>query len=172
MCSILVWCRPDADPELFEQLLSRTVSRGPDDQKILPVDDGLMGFNRLSIMGLHPEGMQPFNMNGNACVCNGELYGFRPLKEYLVSLNYSFESDSDCELLLPLYDKLGTGLFPLLNAEFALVIYDAQTGSFIAARDPVGIRPLFYGYDRDGFILFASEAKNLNDPPVPAWTLL
>ncbi len=161
MCSILVWCRPDADPELFEQLLSRTVSRGPDDQKILPVDDGLMGFNRLSIMGLHPEGMQPFNMNGNACVCNGELYGFRPLKEYLVSLNYSFESDSDCELLLPLYDKLGTGLFPLLNAEFALVIYDAQTGSFIAARDPVGIRPLFYGYDRDGFILFASEAKNL-----------
>ena len=52
-------------------------------------------------------------------------------------------------------------MFGTLDAEFALVLYDAASGSYIAARDPIGIRPLFYGYDRKGNILFASEAKNL-----------
>ena len=54
--------------------------------RILPAGDGFLGFNRLAIMGLTPEGMQPFVLNGNACVCNGELYGFRPIKSRLISL--------------------------------------------------------------------------------------
>ena len=120
-----------------------------------------MGFNRLSIMGLTVSGMQPFRYHGNACICNGELYGFRPLKKYLEELGYEFFSDSDCEILLPLYERLGTSLFGFLNAEFALVIFDGKTGSFIAARDPIGIRPLYYGYDEEGAILFASEPKSL-----------
>ena len=74
---------------------------------------------------------------------------------------YTFCSDSDCEILLPLYEELGTEMFGTLDAEFALVLYDAASDSYIAARDPIGIRPLFYGYDRKGNILFASEAKNL-----------
>ena len=62
---------------------------------------------------------------------------------------------------MPLYEELGTEMFSHLDAEFALVLYDAARNSWIAARDPIGIRPLFYGYDREGAILFASEAKNL-----------
>ena len=160
MCSILV-CTGTMDSAIFAQLLSRTASRGPDMSRTINTGDGLMGFNRLSIMGPDESGMQPFLLNGNACVCNGELYGFRPLKQYLENTGYAFLSDSDCEILLPLYEKLGCRMFALLDAEFALVIYDESRHSFIAARDPVGIRPLYYGYDGDGHILFASEPKNL-----------
>ena len=85
----------------------------------------------------------------------------RPVREKLIRKGYTFCSDSDCEILLPLYEELGTEMFGTLDAEFALVLYDAASGSYIAARDPIGIRPLFYGYDRKGNILFASEAKNL-----------
>lgn len=160
MCSILTYA-DTSDQELFAGLLSRTASRGPDMSRIWDTGNGLMGFNRLSIMGTDESGMQPFILNENVCVCNGELYGFRPLKAYLENLGYTFRSGSDCELLLPLYEKLGTAMFALLDAEFALVIFDAAKGSFIAARDPVGIRPLYYGYDSQGRILFASEPKNL-----------
>ena len=161
MCAILTYASSDISQEVFEELLKRTSSRGPDMSRTLKVPAGLMGFNRLSIMGLNEEGMQPFSLNGNAVVCNGELYGFKSLKEYLVSLGYSFNSDSDCEIILPLYERLGTKMFGLLDAEFALVIYDAKKNSFVAARDPIGIRPLYYGYDEQGTIVFASEPKNL-----------
>lgn len=70
-------------------------------------------------------------------------------------------SGSDCELILPLYEEYGVGMFKLLDAEFAMIIYDGKTGEYIAARDPIGIRPLFYGYSDEGSIVFASEAKNL-----------
>lgn len=161
MCSVLAYCSPGADKDFFKDLLSRTASRGPDMSEIYDTGKGLMGFNRLSIMGLTVSGMQPFRYHGNACICNGELYGFRPLKKYLEELGYEFFSDSDCEILLPLYERLGTSLFGFLNAEFALVIFDEKAGSFIAARDPIGIRPLYYGYDEEGAILFASEPKSL-----------
>ena len=161
MCSILTYTGNAVDPALFAKLLARTASRGPDMTAAADTGHGLMGFNRLSIMGLSESGMQPFERNGSYCVCNGELYGFRPLKEYLISLGYTFQSDSDCELLLPLYERLGVSMFSLLDAEFALVIYDAASEEFIAARDPIGIRPLYYGYDSSGAILFASEPKNL-----------
>ncbi len=161
MCSILVYCSPDADEVRFRKMLERTVSRGPDQSRIIKTEDGMLGFNRLSIMGLSPEGMQPFFLHGNACVCNGELYGFRQLKEYLQNFGYSFAGGSDCELLLPLYELLGTSMFAFLNAEFALVIYDHEHHGFVAARDPIGIRPLYYGYDSNSAIVFASEPKNL-----------
>ncbi len=161
MCAILTYAREEISKEYFEEMLQRTASRGPDKSRTLKVKGGWLGFNRLAIMGLNCKGMQPFELNGNAVICNGELYGFNALKKYLKSLGYSFVSDSDCEIILPLYEKLGTKMFSLLDAEFAMVIYDGEKGDFIAARDPIGIRPLYYGYDEDGYILFASEPKNL-----------
>ena len=161
MCSSLAYCSPSADDELFQEMLSRTASRGPDASRITKCGGGLIGFNRLSIMGLTPEGMQPFVKGNSAVACNGELYGFRLLKTYLEHMGYAFAGESDCELLLPLYEILGTKMFPLLNAEFALVLYDGEHDEWIAARDPIGIRPLYYGYFSDGSIAFASEAQNL-----------
>lgn len=161
MCAILTYEGDDISEQEFQTLLQRTGLRGPDMSRYQKVEKGYMGFNRLSIMGLNEEGMQPFNLNNNTVICNGELYGFKSLREYLVSLGYTFRSESDCEILLPLYEKLGTKMFSILDAEFACVIYDGTKKKFIAARDPIGIRPLYYGYDKKGNIIFASEPKNI-----------
>lgn len=160
MCSIMAYCREDAPRDKFEEGFSRTVSRGPDDSRIVDTGAGLMGFHRLAIMGLTPEGMQPFRLGGDYVVCNGEIYGFDKFRKALGS-KYTFASDSDCEVLLPLYREYGTEMFAMLDAEFACVIYDSAQRKFVAARDPIGIRPLFYGYDESGAIMFASEAINL-----------
>ena len=79
----------------------------------------------------------------------------------MIEDGYKFQSDSDCEILLPMYKDYGVSMFEMLDAEYACVIYDGDTHEFIAARDPIGIRPLYYGYDKDGAIVFASEPKNL-----------
>jgi len=160
MCAILTY-EGEITEEAFQEMLEKTVSRGPDMTRIQKVEGGYLGFNRLAIMGLNEEGMQPFNLNNNVVVCNGEVYGFNNLKEYLRSLGYSFKSESDCEILLPLYERLGTKMFALLDAEFACVIYDGDKHKFIAARDPIGIRPLYYGFNSQEKIVFASEPKNL-----------
>ncbi len=161
MCSIIGYCGAVPDRAAFERGFAQTKSRGPDDTRIVDTGSGVLGFHRLSIMGLTDEGMQPFSLGGCFAVCNGELYGFEKEREKLKKKGYAFRSDSDCEILLPLYFEYGTELFAGLDAEFACIIYDGRTKEYIAARDPVGIRPLYYGYDGRGTIVFASEAKNL-----------
>ncbi len=160
MCSIMV-SYTTIEEEAFREGFAKTHSRGPDGGRIVAVDDVRLGFQRLSIMGLTESGMQPFILHGRYVVCNGELYGFKKDRKMLEEKGYTFESDSDCEILLPLYEIYGTEMFGHLDAEFACVIYDAKAKKLIAARDPIGIRPLFYGYDAKGGIVFASEAKNL-----------
>ena len=161
MCSIMGYCSCDVTYDDFKTAFERTKSRGPDDTRVLFVNNGLLGFHRLAIMGLHPEGMQPFTLDGSAVVCNGEIYGFERIRQVLQKKGYTFRSESDCEILLPLYKEYGTAMFRMLDAEFALILYDAEEQEFVAARDPIGIRPLYYGYDESGAIVFASEAKNL-----------
>ncbi|GFI46692.1 asparagine synthetase B [glutamine-hydrolyzing] [Lachnospiraceae bacterium] len=160
MCSIMGYCSCSAAFDVFMEGFGKTISRGPDDSRVVETGDGLLGFHRLSIMGLTPSGMQPFKYGNSYVVCNGEIYGFEKLKEEL-SVNYTFESESDCEILLPLYQEYGTDMFGMIDAEFACIIYDGKAREFIAARDPIGIRPLYYGYDKEGAVIFASEAKNL-----------
>lgn len=161
MCSIIGYCGACADKDAFDAGFLKTKSRGPDDSRVIRTGEGLLGFHRLAIMGLHPEGMQPFTMDASSVVCNGEIYGFHAIREQLQKKGYVFESDSDCEILLPLYREYGVGMFRMLDAEFALVLYDGKTNGYVAARDPIGIRPLYYGYDENGVIVFASEPKNL-----------
>nr|MCR5160323.1 asparagine synthase B [Lachnospiraceae bacterium] len=153
---------------------------------IVNTGNGWLGFNRLSIMGLTKEGMQPFiygqgrtfspeeltrSESGmlppegyeTALVCNGEIYGFRKLKEELIRKGYSFISDSDCEILPALYEEYGTDMFRMLDAEYAMILYDRREDTYIAARDPIGIRPMYYGIREDGTYVFASEPKNLTE---------
>ena len=161
MCSIIGYIGSHLSEKEVQKYFDRTVSRGPDMTRILNLGNGFLGFHRLAIMGLNENGMQPFSAFGNSVVCNGELYGFRLLKKQLEEEGYEFQSESDCELLLPLYREYGTDMFRMLDAEFALIIYDGAKKQLIAARDPIGIRPLYYGYLKSGEIIFASEAKNL-----------
>ena len=162
MCSIMGYTSKDISLPMLQKAFAATKNRGPDDSRALELSSGTLLFHRLAIMGVHPEGMQPFTApDGSAVVCNGELYGFRKLKKEMESKGYVFASGSDCELLLPLWREHGVEMFGELDAEFALVLYDAPSDSFVAARDPIGIRPLYYGYSGSGHILFASEPKSL-----------
>ncbi|MCQ2449683.1 MAG: asparagine synthase B [Clostridia bacterium] len=161
MCSIMGYCENGVAYNVFLENFEKTTSRGPDDSRIIDTGKGLLGFHRLAIMGLTDSGMQPFELDGSYVVCNGEIYGFEALKADLVQKGYRFVSDSDCEILLPMYREYGVDMFAKLDAEYALILFDGETQEYIAARDPIGIRPLYYGYDEKGAIVFASEAKNL-----------
>ena len=76
MCSIMGYCGPEPDMPAFTAGFDRTKSRGPDDSRVLRLGDGVLAFHRLAIMGLEPGGMQPFELDGDYVVCNGEIYGF------------------------------------------------------------------------------------------------
>lgn len=162
MCTVFGYWGKGLDKNDIRKCLAATITRGPDDERILELNgQGFLGFQRLAIMDLSESGMQPFELSGSAVVCNGEIYGFRPMKEELLKKGYGFRSDSDCEILLPLYREYGAKMFGMLDAEYALIIYDADKKQLVAARDPIGIRPLYYGYTEDGGIAFASEPKEL-----------
>ena len=76
MCSIMGYCGAGAADSVFLKGFAATKSRGPDDSRIVDTGKGLLGFHRLAIMGLTPEGMQPFELDGSYVVCNGEVYGY------------------------------------------------------------------------------------------------
>ena len=167
MCGFLVICDPNTNIEVFTNSFERISYRGPDKSSIEVIPHkGIIGFHRLAIMDLSGHGSQPFVSEHESlyAVCNGEIYNYKSLmKPYLKT--FEFLSKSDCEVLLPLYREHSIEkLVEMLDGEFAFVIYDKTIDQFIAARDPIGIRPLFYGYNTtSGKICFASEAKSLLD---------
>ncbi len=159
MCSFLVYTKENISKEEFKKGLEKIEYRGPDMTRVF-MKGGMWGFNRLSIMGVEEKGMQPFIKDSYKVVCNGEIYGFRKIKEELIQKGYEFHSESDCEILIPLFQEKGVQMFSELDAEFACCLFDGK--EFIAARDPIGIRGMFYGYSKVSHdILFASEAKAL-----------
>jgi len=164
MCSFLVVGSEEFELQVFQKALDKAAYRGPDYQHV-SIDHGITwGFNRLSIMDLSTNGNQPFVYKDYTLVCNGEIYNYPALKTKLES-SYTFKSGSDCEVLIPLYEQYGLEILcKYLDAEFALVLYDNKTKQLMAARDPMGIRPMFYGYSKkEHQICFASEAKALFD---------
>jgi asparagine synthase (glutamine-hydrolysing) len=162
MCGFVFSSNIALGEETFTRNFQKLTHRGPDDAEIITTKYSLWGFHRLAIMDLSNAGNQPFSHNNKELMCNGEIYNFEYLHHFLES-TYSFHSTSDCEVLLPLFEQIGIdATVRMLDAEFAFVISDNQTGEIWAARDPFGIRPLFYGYDKETKkIAFASEAKGL-----------
>jgi asparagine synthase (glutamine-hydrolysing) len=165
MCGLLAFSGDTKSLSDFETVFKQLTHRGPDDIEILPVNEGeaTMCFHRLAIMDPTQKGHQPFrdDENGNVIICNGEIYNYEILK-HDYEATYKFHSHSDCEVLVPMYRDLGIeGLCQHLDAEFALVVWDSKRKKLVAGRDPVGIRPLFYGRTADNKIMFASEIKVL-----------
>ncbi len=113
-------------------------------------------------MDISANGDQPFydQDKGSSLVCNGEIYNSDVLRG---STLHEFKSSFDCEVLLPLFYQFGIEkLCKTLDGEFAFVLYDALSKNFMAARDPLGIRPLFIGTTQDGHKIFSSEMKALH----------
>ena len=138
--------------------------RGPDNTVAADFGDkGWMGFHRLKIIDTSDDGNQPLISNKISLVANGEVYNYQSLMEAYKD-SYEFQSESDCEVIIPMFRELGIKeTARRLDAEFVCVLYDAEVDKYYAARDPVGIRPMFYGYSSDGKIMFASEMKAISE---------
>lgn len=137
--------------------------RGPDDEGHFIKDNIGFYHKRLSIIDL-AQGQQPMTINGKTIVFNGEIYNYVELREILKSKGIAFETNSDTEVILRLYEDRGESCVDLLNGMFAFIIYDPARSTLFIARDHFGIKPLYY-YQRDDLILFASEIKALTAYP-------
>ena len=144
------------------------IHRGPDDAGEWWTQDGRVGIShrRLSILDLTPMGRQPMHLEqrGLSIVFNGEIYNFIELRQELQNLGYSFQSQSDTEVLLAAYAQWGSKCLSRINGMFALAIFDAPHQQLFLARDRAGEKPLFY-YLSNGVIYFASELKALLTHP-------
>lgn len=137
--------------------------RGPDWSGIAIRDDVVMAHERLAIVDLE-HGAQPIiSADGQLLLAvNGEIYNHQTLREQIGN-QYDWQTQSDCEVILPLYRQHGVKLVELLRGMYAFALHDANTGNFMIARDPIGIMPLYYGRDEHGQLLIASEMKALID---------
>lgn len=156
--------KPDQLVDLTE--LRRAIDvidhRGPDESGIYIDESGRLGFGhtRLSIIDLSPTGSQPMfsDEKSTVIVFNGEIYNFIELAEELRGDGVSFRGNSDTEVLLHLYQKYGTKMLSYLNGIFAFAIWDRLQETLFVARDAVGVKPLYYCEDEEGFT-FSSEIK-------------
>jgi asparagine synthase (glutamine-hydrolysing) len=139
-------------------------SRGPDAESLVTLDLGrlVLGHRRLSIIDLDPRSNQPM-VSGDgrhAIVFNGEIYNYRELRRELESKGEKFRTMSDTEVLLVLFRREGASMLPRLRGMFALAIWDERERILFLARDPYGIKPLYYAKVAGGFA-FASQVKAL-----------
>lgn len=141
--------------------------RGPDDQQALRFaaadgTPGLLAFARLSILDLSPRGAQPMQSDDGAhtLIYNGEIYNHATLRAELVATGVKFRSRSDTEVVLRAYGALGVRAFARLRGMFALALWDASRQELLLARDPLGIKPLYYCFDGERLV-FASEVRAL-----------
>lgn len=156
-------------PDLLERATRTLAHRGPDDSGSVVMDCGSaescqIGFahTRLSIIDLSPLGHQPMQdpSTGNWIVFNGEIYNFRELRRDLESAGSKFCSQSDTEVVLAAYRAWGEECLARLRGMFAFALWDAPRKRLVLARDPMGIKPLYY-YQSGKNFLFASEVRTL-----------
>lgn len=145
--------------DLIKKNSHKISHRGPDNSQIVDLhENGILVFHRLMIMDLSKKGDQPFDTPRVSLMCNGEIYNYKQIEG---KYKFEYNSDSDCERIIPLYLEKGIELTAKeLDAEFALVLFDKKERKFKAARDPLGVRPLFYGKIGKNY-LFSSEAKGI-----------
>src|SRR5580765_7324862 len=151
---------------LLERGTESLAHRGPDDSGTIVLRDATseigLGNRRLAILDLSALGHQPMQDadTGNWIAYNGEIYNFRDIRDELVRAGTRFVSHSDTEVVLKAYARWGPECFTRFRGMFALAIWDASRHQLIAARDPMGIKPLYYS-EAGSFFLFASEVRSL-----------
>ena len=142
------------DVETVDRMLDALPHRGPNDRGIHINGDAVFGHTRLSIVDV-VGGHQPILANGgrSGIICNGEVYNFREIREKFLS-KYPFKTQSDSEVILHLYEEKGPECVKELDGMFAFALFDGD--DFMMARDPIGIKPLYYGQENGNFY-FTSE---------------
>ena len=158
MCAILGILEIKSDPEALRaralEQSKRQRHRGPDWTGIFSCDRAILAHERLAIvdpMG----GAQPLlGRDGKVVLAvNGEIYNHRELRARYP--NYPFQTASDCEVILAMYEDKGTDFLEELNGIFAFVLYDVEQDRYVIARDPIGVMPLYTGRDAAGNLYVA-----------------
>lgn len=167
MCGIVgIFEIREPSPVLRDQALkmaARVRHRGPDWSGIYAGESALIAHERLSIVDVE-HGAQPLIDRDTGAVLgvNGEIYNHVALRKQL-KRKHSWQTRSDCEIILYLYDEYGPEFLNLLNGIFAFVLYDKRKNDYFIARDHIGICPLYIGWSANGSVYAASEMKALND---------
>ena len=157
-----------SDPELIVRSCSAIEKRGPDESGIFQDGSVSLGHRRLSILDVSNNGAQPMtDPTGRYTIAfNGEIFNYQELKLAFFQEKQDWHSQSDTEVLLHLYMKLGENCLQHLSGFFAFAIYDKQKGELFLARDRYGKKPLLF-YHNDAFFVFASEMKALMAYDIP-----
>jgi len=164
MCGIVGQIKVDGqrpETELLHRMCGAIEHRGPDSRGV-HIDDGVgLGIQRLRVIDL-VSGDQPiFNEDRSvAVVLNGEIYNHRELRQNLERKGHRFTTQSDTEVIVHLYEEVGTDFVDSLIGMFGVAVWDARERQLVLARDRVGKKPLFYA-ERDGVLSFASEIQSL-----------
>jgi asparagine synthase (glutamine-hydrolysing) len=148
--------------EAVRRMTDRMRLRGPDAEGIWKGNGVVLGHRRLAILDLDARSNQPMvSADGNyTIVFNGEIYNFRELRAELEREGAAFHTTSDTEVLLTMFARQGERMLPRLRGMFALAIWDARTRELFLARDPYGIKPLYYSQTKES-LTFASQVKAL-----------
>ena len=171
MCGIfgIIGRNAPVSAEVLERATQSLAHRGPDDSGTVILGDSAqeaiqigLGNRRLAILDLSPQGHQPMNdpAAGNWIVYNGEVYNFREVRAKLERTGLHFHSNSDTEVILKAYGHWGEKCLHQFRGMFAFAIWDAQRHRLFAARDPMGIKPLYF-YHSDQYFIFSSEVRTL-----------
>jgi len=164
MCGIVCAFNINGDNELIRskvlQMAQKVRHRGPDWSGVFSSEKAILAHERLAIVD-PTSGKQPIiSTDGQKIVAvNGEIYNHQGLRSQLK--DYKFKTNSDCEVIIPLYEKKGVNFLNDLNGIFAFSLYDTKKDKFLIARDHIGIIPLYVGWDQDETFYVASELKSL-----------
>lgn len=135
--------------------------RGPDWSGIYCGGSAILAHERLSIVDPQSGGQPLYSPDKKQVLAvNGEIYNHRDIRKQFEG-KYEFQTGSDCEVILALYREKGINFLEDLNGIFAFALYDEEKDDFLIARDPIGVIPLYIGYDSDGKVYCASELKAL-----------
>lgn len=161
MCGILAIIGKGKDEQLVKQLSKRMSHRGPDESDLHVTENGhILSHERLSIIDL-TTGKQPIQGTSKAwMVHNGEIYNHQKLRDTVLS-HHEFRTTSDSEVIVHLYEEYGYEFCDMLDGIFAFVVINGD--DYIAGRDPLGVKPLYYGLDERGRMYFSSEMKAIAD---------
>lgn len=165
MCGITAMFRiQEQSPELRTKVLTMSRKlrhRGPDWSGIYCGKTAILAHERLSIVDPQSGGQPLFSPDGKLILAvNGEIYNHREIREKYKD-KYEFRTGSDCEVILALYRDKGISFLEDLSGIFAFALYDEENDDFLIARDPIGVIPLYIGFDNDGKVYCASELKAL-----------
>lgn len=157
MCRLLLKTKIEGERNLFEKALSLMKNGGPDSTRVLEYQDILFGHNRLAIIDPRPQADQPMVIEGNAILFNGEIYNY---KELIKEHDLKPKTNCDTEVILLLYNLYGDISFELLDGEYAIAIYDIDKNEIVLARDPLGIKHLYWS-DFNKELVVSSEIKGI-----------